>query len=117
MLMMEGGLAPLIRFCTAIKPPKVVFVFAQEASSIAAFGAAALAYSASKSASTSSPLTPGLVQFPGCTWENEPAVKGERPNAERKVFQSVLPLTLVSSITTTVWPWPEIPEVKSGVKL
>ncbi len=70
MLTILGGFELLIRFCSAIKPPNVVRVSAQEASSIAALGAAALAHSASRMASKSSPTTsPGLLQLePGWTW-------------------------------------------------
>ena len=60
---MAGGFAPLIRFCIAIRPPKVVMLLAQVAMTIAALGAAALAYSASRIASPSSPFTPGAVQL------------------------------------------------------
>jgi hypothetical protein len=64
MLTMAGTEPPLVSiFCSAIKPPKVV-VFAHEASSIAALGAAALAHSTSMAASASSPVTPGSVQVP-----------------------------------------------------
>ena len=63
MLTRAGGALPFNRFCSAIKPPKVVFVFAHEASSMVALGAAALAHSASRVASASSPFTPGSVQL------------------------------------------------------
>jgi hypothetical protein len=46
MLMIAGGVAaPLIRFCSAIKPPNVVRESWQDASSTIALGAAALAHS------------------------------------------------------------------------
>jgi hypothetical protein len=76
MLMMDGGLPALIRFCTAIKPPNVVPESAHAAITMAALGAAALAHSASKIASASfGGITPGLRQLlPGCTCEKEPEV-------------------------------------------
>jgi hypothetical protein len=61
--MMAGGFGPLIRFCIAINPPKVEKVLRQEAMTIAALGAAALAYSASRIASPSSAFTPGALQL------------------------------------------------------
>jgi hypothetical protein len=65
MLTIAGGVPDsLIRFCSAIKPPKLVLVSAHDASSIAALGAAALAHSTSIAASPSSALTFGLVQVP-----------------------------------------------------
>jgi hypothetical protein len=91
-----------------------VLVSAQEAINIAALGAAALAHSASKIASASlGANAPGLVQLlgpldgAGCTIENEPAVYVERPNVLRKVLQSDVLNTSVSSISTMVWSWPE----------
>src|SRR5271168_4541079 len=96
--MIAGGV-PLAfnRFCMAIRPPKVD-VLLHEASSMAALGAAALAYSASRIASPSSPsgFTPGSVQLfgplGGAGWicVNEPPVNDERPNVERKVVQSAV---------------------------
>ena len=89
--MMAGGwLLALMRFSMAIKPPKVVAVSAQVAISMAAFGAAAVAHSASKIASASfEPTKPGARQLlPGCTVVREPDEKDERPNVDRKVFQS-----------------------------
>ena len=75
MLTIFGGVAELRIFCSAIRPPKVVRVSAQEASTMAADGAAALAHSASRMASPSSALVPGLVQLePGCSWVKLPAV-------------------------------------------
>ncbi len=74
MLIMAGGAVfPFIRFCMAIRPPKVLAEPAQEISSIVALGAAALAYSASRIASPSSPFSVGFVQLfepvagAGCT--------------------------------------------------
>src|ERR1035441_5343249 len=97
MLTTAGGV-PLSfkRFCRAINPPKVAPVCPplHEANSMDALGAAALAYSASRIASPSSPFTPGSVQLfvplPGAGWTcvNEPPVKVERPKVDRKVFQS-----------------------------
>lgn len=45
------------------------------------------------------------------------AVYEERPKVERKALQSDALKTSVSSISTMVWPWPEIPAVKRGLKL
>ena len=57
MLTIAGGVPlALRRFCRAMKPPKLVSVSEQDASSIAALGAPALAHSTSMAASTSSPL-------------------------------------------------------------
>src|SRR5208282_1151938 len=97
MLMTAGGvLLAARRFCMAIKPPKVN-VSVHEASSMAALGAAALAYSASMIASPSSPFTPGSVQLLGPTggagWicVNEPLGNDdERPNVDRNVVQSAV---------------------------
>jgi hypothetical protein len=80
MLMMAGGwLLELIRFWSAIRPPNVVVVAAQDAISMAALGAAALAHSASRIASASfGAMTPGLLQLlaplegAGWTVEKEP---------------------------------------------
>src|SRR5271156_6679680 len=123
MLTIAGGVAlSLSKFCSAIKPPKLEPSL-HDANSMAALGAAALAYSASRIASTSSPLVPGLVQLfvpvggAGCTCVNEPEAKFESPRVERKVVQSAVAYTLVSSITTTVWPCPETPLLNSGFKL
>src|SRR5271165_3069061 len=123
MLTIAGGV-PLSfnRFCSAIKPPKVV-VSAHDARTMAALGAAALAYSASRIASVSSPLVPGLVQLlgplGGAGWVcvNVPPVYDERPNTDRNEVQSAVVKTLVSSTTTTVCPCPEMPAVKSGFRL
>src|SRR5271157_6081056 len=116
MLTRAGG-APLSfnRFCSAIKPPKVDDVSLHEASTMAALGAAALAYSASRVASTSSPFAPGLAQLlvplGGAGWicENEPPVYDERPNTLRKFVQSSELKTFESSIRTIVCPCPEMP--------
>src|SRR5689334_22102844 len=115
MLMMAGGwLLALIRFCTAIRPPNVVLVSAQVAITMAAFGAEALAHSASRMASASfGAMTPGgeqllgPVEGAGCTVVKEPEEYAERPSVERKVFQSAVLKTSVSSMTTIVWPCPE----------
>src|SRR5271154_4992472 len=96
MLMMDGGLGPLIRFWTAIRPPKVLRVSAQASTAIVASGAAAEAHSASRIASPSSPPagTPGFAQlfFPdtgaGWTVTSDPKACEVSPNVERKVFQS-----------------------------
>src|SRR6516162_1720207 len=125
MLMIAGGwLLALIRFSKAIRPPNVVAVSAQVAISMAALGAAALDHSASRIASASFPATtPGLLQLlvplggAGYATEKEPDVKLERPRVERKVFQSTALYTSVSSITTMVWPCPEIPALKRGLRL
>jgi len=64
MLTMEGGALVLTMLLSAINPPKVARVLAQAATSMAASGAAALAHSASRAASPSSPLaTPGSRQL------------------------------------------------------
>lgn len=101
----------------AIKPPNVVEVSAQVAIIMAALGAAAVAHSASRMASPSfDPTRPGLAQFPGCTVLREPE-KDERPNVERKVFQSDVLKRFVFSISAMVWPCPETPELKRGFRL
>src|SRR5271155_897693 len=121
MLMIAGGVL-LSRFWMAIRPPKVA-VSLQEASSMAALGAAALAYSASRIASPSSPFTPGLLQLfvplAGAGWicANEPPGYDESPNVERNLVQSAVVWTFVSSTTTMVCPCPDIPALKSGFKL
>src|ERR1700689_988388 len=95
MLTIWGGLAPLMRFCIAMKPPNVVEVSAQDATIMWAPGAAAEAHSASSMASPSSPPPrPGLPQLvwpdtgAGCEVVREPAGYAISPNAERKVYQS-----------------------------
>src|SRR5271168_1343724 len=91
MLMMAGGLALLIRFWSAISKPSGEF--AQVAMTIAALGAAALAYSASRIASPSSTFTPGseqlLVPDGGAGWTvlNVAPVYPDRPKAERRSFR------------------------------
>src|SRR5580658_7374787 len=96
MLTRDGGaLLSFSRFCSAIRPPKVVFVL-HEASTTAALGAPALAYSASRIASVSLPFTPGLAQLflplAGAGWicVNEPSVYVSRPNTVRKESQSAV---------------------------
>src|SRR5271154_2976164 len=123
MLTMAGGGVPSFkRFSSAISPPKVVLP-RHEARTIAALGAAALEYSASRVASSSSPVAPGSVQLlvplGGAGWicVNEPLLNDERPKTERNDVQSAVAKTSESSITTTVWPCPEIPALKSGFRL
>ena len=117
-----GAVLSFNRFCSAIKPPKVA-VSLHEASTIAALGAAALAYSASRIASVSSPFVPGLAQLlvplGGAGWicVNEPPVNEERPNTERNELQSAVLKTFVSSTTTIVWFCPEMPALNSGFRL
>ena len=60
--MIDGGVAELTRFSTAIRTPLVVLESLQVATTMAASGAMALATSASRSASPSAELVPGLVQ-------------------------------------------------------
>src|SRR5580704_19324861 len=106
MLTIDGGLPAFSKFCSAMSPPNVE-VSAQDANSIAAFGAAALEYSASRMASPSSPFIPGFVQLFakfGCTCVKLPPLYPESPNVERNVLQSAVENTLVSSITTIVCP-------------
>src|ERR1035438_2782089 len=94
MLTSAGGVPlPFRRFCSAIRPPKVS-VSVHEASTMAALGAAALAYSASTIASLSSPFTPGSAQLfvplGGAGWVcvRVAPVYDERPNTERNDVQS-----------------------------
>src|ERR1035441_2371005 len=88
-----GALLAFRMFCSAVNPPKVD-VFAHEANSMAALGAAALAYSASRVASASSPFTFGSIQLlgpfagAGCTCVSDPPVYDERPKTDRNVVQS-----------------------------
>src|ERR1017187_533607 len=96
MLTSAGGVPlPFRRFCSAIRPPKVS-VSVHEASTMAALGAAALAYSASTFASLSSPFTPGSEQLfeplGGRGWicVIEPSAYDERPNTERNDVQSAV---------------------------
>jgi hypothetical protein len=69
MLTIVGGLDPfggLIRFSIAIKKPKVALpTLGQAATTIAALGAAAVAHSVSRIASSSSPFVPGSEQLLG----------------------------------------------------
>src|SRR5580698_115746 len=121
MLTIDGGAdLPLSRFWMAINPPNVV-VSAQDASSIVAFGAAALAHCTSSEASSLSPFSPGSMQLwdlavSGCTWVNFPLVKLVSPKVWRKVSQSD-ELASASSTTTTVWPLPVVPSAQRGFRL
>src|ERR1700722_20496890 len=119
--MTEGGLLPLIRFCMAIIPPNVTSVLSQEATMIAAPGAAALAHSASRIASESSEFTPGSEQLlaplpDGCAVVSDPDEYCVSPNSLRKFVQSVPLYKLVSSTTAMVCPAPVIPAENSGLK-
>src|SRR5258708_1279940 len=102
--MIAGGLAPLIRFWIAIRPPKVPPESAQLATTIAALGAAALAYSASRISSPTSVFGPGAVQLfvpvggAGWTVFNEAPVNADRPKVERNVVQSAVEYRSVFSI-------------------
>src|ERR1700683_1765731 len=118
MLTIACGLFPEIKFCSAINPPNVD-VSVHDANSIAALGAAALAYSASRIASPSLPTsTPGLLQLlPGCTCVNDPEEYPDKPNVDRNVVQSAVLYTFVSSSTAIVCPCPEFPALNSGFKL
>src|SRR6516162_3615920 len=113
MLMIPGGGATLLsRFCMAIKPPKLVLVSAHDATTMAAFGAAALDHSTSTSASPSSGLTPGSIQvapcgefFDGCGWIWAREAKGNldcRPKVRRNIVQSAGEKMSLSSTTTIV---------------
>src|ERR1700723_3590170 len=122
MLTISGGeLDSFNRVSKAIKPPNVAAP-RQEASTIAALGADALAYSASRIASSSSPFAPGSVQLfwpvGGAGWicVKDAPVNEERPNTDRNDVQSAVVKTSVSSMTTTVCPCPEIPAEKSGFR-
>src|SRR5215813_8056835 len=127
MLIMDGGvLLPLIRFCIAMSPPKVVGVSEQAAITIAALGAEALAHSASRIASASlGAKTPGAPQLlegwgggaGGWTCVNEAEVYPSSPKVERNLLQSPALKTSVSSIRTIVCPWPEMPAEKTGFRL
>src|SRR6266403_931756 len=85
---------------------------------MAALGAAALAYSASRIASPSSAFTPGAPQLfgplggAGCVWLNEPEYP-DNPKVDRNVLQSAAEYRSVSSISTIVWPCPVMPAVRS----
>ena len=97
MLMIAGGVCcSLTRFWMAIKPPKVVLVLAQDASSMAAPGAAALAHSASRIASPSSRVDAGIGAVVGAAGrrrvdlrERARGVAG-KPERLRKVVQSAV---------------------------
>jgi len=65
MLMICGGALLFTKFCAAIRPPKVLVSW-QAATMIVAFGAAAVAHSASAVVSISSPVSvagPGSLQL------------------------------------------------------
>src|SRR5271170_7934076 len=104
MLMMAGGLAALNRFWIAIRSPSGES--AQLAITMAALGAAALAYSASRIASPSSPpgSTPGSVQLvgpeggAGWTVFKLALVYPDKPKVARNVVQSSFVYKSVSSI-------------------
>src|SRR5260370_35095463 len=126
MLMMAGGgVLALIRFWMAIRPPKVVVVFAQAAISMAALGAEALAHSASRMASASSgAMIPGARQLlEGCEggaggWACVKEAEGypARPKGERKVLQSQGLNKAGASISTMVWPWHDVPASNRGFR-
>src|SRR5262244_755489 len=114
MLTIDGGALLLIRFCSAINPPKVVVVSLHAAIWTFALGAAALAHSASRIASASfGATTPGGTQLfeplvgAGCTEENVAPEYADNPSTLRKVFQSFWLNTSVSSIKVMVCPCPE----------
>src|SRR5580700_7431886 len=108
--MIAGGLLPFTRFCMATSGPS-----AHAATTMAAPGAAALAHSASRIDSSSSPLIPGGVQLlapvggAGCCAVNVPEVYAESPKVLRKVTQSARLYKSLSSSTTTVCPEPVSP--------
>src|SRR5579859_4241003 len=119
MLTIDGGLLEASMFCKAIRPPNVVRVLAQAATRMAASGAAALAHSASRIASPSSPApNPGVLQLlaplAGCGWTvaKDPDVYCDRPNVVRKVVQSAELKSTASSITAMVCPLPVMPAAK-----
>src|SRR5580658_1627149 len=94
-IIVAGLLGALMRLTSASRPPKVVAVSPQEATSMAALGDAALAYSASRVASRESPLKPGSRQLLtpedlGLTVARLPPVYLVRPNVVRKLVQSEL---------------------------
>src|ERR1700733_9417511 len=124
MLTIAGGVPLALRiFCKAMKPPKLVVVSEQDATSMAAFGAPALAHSASRVSSPLALLAPGSAQLfvgvlVGWTCVREPEGYAEvNPKLERKVFQSAVVYRSLSSTTTIVWPCPEMPALKAGLKL
>src|ERR1700733_4719126 len=106
----------------AIIRPDVDAVSAHDATTMAAPGAPALAYSASRMASLSSEFTPGDPQLlaplagAGCTVASDPEVYCESPNVLRKVVQSTELCKLVSSITKIFCPVPVIPLANKGLK-
>src|ERR1700693_1876797 len=123
MLTIEGGVLELTMFCIAINPPKVIRVLPQAATTMAALGAAALAHSASRIASPSSPATiPGAEQLlsplagVGCTVVRDPPLYWFSPNVLRKVSQSAELYRSVSSITAMVCPTPVIPCANRGFR-
>src|ERR1700722_4713574 len=97
-------------------------VSAQDARTMAAPGAPALAYSASRIASLSSEFTPGDSQLlappagAGCTVVSDPEGYCESPNVLRKVVQSDELCKFVSSITAIFCPSPVIPLPNKGFK-
>src|SRR5580704_16382517 len=120
--MIAGGALAFTRFCIAVSRPDVADErSAHAATTIAAPGAAALAHSASRIASTSSALTPGAEQllapfgFAGCNDASDPVVYCERPKTLRNVTQSARLYTSVSSITAIVCPEPVTPFAKRGL--
>src|SRR5271155_372323 len=97
MLIIAGGVALALRiFCRAMKPPKLVVVSEQDAISMAAFGAPALAHSTSRVSSPEALAAPGSVQLfvgvlGGWTCVSEPeGYAAVNPKVERKVFQSAV---------------------------
>src|ERR1035437_5016351 len=123
MLTIDGGVLEFTMFCIAINPPNVIRVLPHAATTMAAFGAAALAHSASRIASPSSPATiPGEEQLlsplagVGCNVVRDPEVYWSNPNVVRNVFQSAELYRSLSSITTMVCPAPVIPCANRGFK-
>src|SRR5665213_1005734 len=98
MLMIAAGFVALITFCAATN------TCVQVAMTIAALGAAALAHSASRIASPSSPFRPGSSQLvgpeggAGCIVVSEAPVYPDKPRTDRKVVQSLLLYRLLFSI-------------------
>ena len=93
MLTIAGGLLSFTIFSPAMKTPAVALL-AQDAAIIAAPGAAALAHSVSRIASSSSEFRPGERQLfgplagGGLTEVSDPLVYCARPNVVRNVVQS-----------------------------
>src|SRR5580704_14454358 len=109
MLITLGGEAPSRRLLIAISGPQLNSVSAQAARMIAALGAAALDHSASMIASASaSGTTPGAPQLftpladGGWIWLTVPPSNASRPNLLRKVVQSSVVETSLSSTTAMV---------------